>query len=886
MPMQFHQKHAGQSLTPRHQLNMTPTSVSQQLGLAAPYRTQVRAMLWARYLLYQRSRKLVITTILFPLIMIAIAIGMSALIDNTAARNVPKPGTVVPAIPILAPVLPTQPATPKFLLVAGGSDDVATAQVQAVMNRYFAAIGQETGWIRVRSAKELGDIQLDLAGTAKRKASSTSSSATHDSWAPIGGFFLHDSRASTKAPFQNISLVINADTADGRSLGRVPPQLLTLLHSGLQAILPVNGPDPQLFVRAGQDRRTRQQGASEPPSGLAAQSLLESVFARYREQVAIGSRPQAPWMVGFQDSSLATFRVQNADQLDLSAMLVPPFVTYGLYFLVSFLAAQLVRERIDGQFDFLTVNTLSIRAYFDSFYLVSFVLLIIPCTAVFAALAVFVPWFRETTWIGLALTFIAFSASTVTSSGMFSPLFQSKSAASVVVGFAAAIIAFVPFFVLSLIVKTQVSLAVILAMTALVPSYGLQHVLTAAAEAYRAGRPMASVEGVMVPIIGIMLVQAVVGYAVTIQLAANPDAGSSLWLCRSRQGKSIQGRDVETAAGGRLPHPNQAIPLDPYLLSEKLRIQKNQQGEREDVVTMSGLCKDFVHRRVLDDLYMSVFKNESLAFLGPNGAGKSTAISILTGLLRPTHGNATICGKSVVPFDPAIKRTLGVCPQHDKVFPDLTVREHLEAFAAIKGLADVKVAVSQALKDMVLEPVQHTLSKNLSGGNRRRLSIAIACLGRPPVVILDGTQSFLTFLRQYRIDSLTIHVYVEPTTGVDVATRRTIWNSIRDLKRHSSVLLVTHAMDEADALCERIGIMINGSLVCLGTPQCLKSLYGAAYKISLRFYTVDAVAPAVSALDAQFPRGSVKILSQAGPILRCKSTWPSFLLHTTRPARI
>ncbi|KAI9220559.1 P-loop containing nucleoside triphosphate hydrolase protein [Blastocladiella britannica] len=264
-------------------------------------------------------------------------------------------------------------------------------------------------------------------------------------------------------------------------------------------------------------------------------------------------------------------------------------------------------------------------------------------------------------------------------------------------------------------------------------------------------------------------------------------------------------------------------------------------GKPEERKWWQGAPKP-IRRKVLDDLYFSVRRNEAFAYLGPNGSGKSTTINILTGLLRPSEGCATVCGYPVTTanYDPAIKRLIGVCQQADMVFETLTVREHLEYFAAIKGVADIPSAVTTALSDMALEPVANVHSKALSGGNRRRLSIALACLGRPQVVILD-----------------------EPTTGVDVATRRTIWTSILALKKHTSVILVTHSLDEADALCDRVGIMINGSLVCLGTPQRLKNLYGASYKVVLRTATPAGGAMAARALQDQFPTAT-KIDSQVG----------------------
>ncbi|ORZ35180.1 hypothetical protein BCR44DRAFT_34378 [Catenaria anguillulae PL171] len=834
-----------------------------------PSSVQMWAMVRVRAYLYKRNVKLALTGILFPLAMIGIAIGMSALIMSSVANSMPKTGTSLPSIPLLAPPtsldmegLRSGSLEPRpLVLVAGGSDDAAIRAIQGTMDQYFTATRQRARWLRVQSAQQLNDLQLDMA----RKRSSNSGSADENR-NPVGGFFLH--QAPTASQPLNMSLVVNADSGEGAGLQRVAPHVLTILNSAVQSIIPVSGPASNLIPRSGQDPRTLPAQGPVAPSGPAAAQLVGSIFAQYASlaQSPAGAGTPPPWQVGF-NGSISTFRAQSADRFDLSVSLVPPFVTYGLYFMTAFLTEQLVRERADGQFDYFVVNTLSPTAYYTSFFIISSGFLLLPCAAASIGLGIWVQWFRESNWLGIVLLFLAFSATTVTGSGFFSFFFRSKQAVGPVLGFGSAVVTFLPYFVFEFGVKSEVGLGVVYAITAFLPSFGLYRALAIVAQAHIAGKPMTgfSFSEPILPVLLILIAQAILGYALTIALANSTTTGEATGtapiaslLTRTKAAESDA--DIEARPPGE--HPNAAIPLDPYLLAEKRRIQEGRIGEREDVVAVKGLCMDFMtvekrgdglfsrdkvsRMRVLDDLYLSLFKNESLAFLGPNGAGKSTAISILIGLLKPTRGSATICNKSVVPFDPAIKRTLGVCPQHDKTFPDLTVREHLEAFARIKGLANVEGAVQTALKDMALVEVEHKQCKELSGGNRRRLSIAIACLGRPQVVILD-----------------------EPTTGVDVATRRTIWNSITELKKHSSVILVTHAMDEADALCERIGIMINGSLVCLGTPQRLKSLYGAAYKITLRFHSTDMVAPALQGLHAQFPRGSVKVLNEAsgGPNL-------------------
>ncbi|RKP23674.1 P-loop containing nucleoside triphosphate hydrolase protein, partial [Syncephalis pseudoplumigaleata] len=218
-------------------------------------------------------------------------------------------------------------------------------------------------------------------------------------------------------------------------------------------------------------------------------------------------------------------------------------------------------------------------------------------------------------------------------------------------------------------------------------------------------------------------------------------------------------------------------------------------------------------KTVLGGIWMATRTSECFGYLGPNGAGKTTTLKVLTGQLSPTSGTATIGGLSIQPYDTRIHSLLGVCPQHDVLWLKLTAREHLRYFARIKGVAakEIEGAVEEMLQMLDLAPVADRHAEGYSGGNKRRLSLAMACIGHPRVVFLD-----------------------EPTTGVDVGVRRKIWECIRRLKERASVVLTTHSMEEADALCDRIAVMVNGRVQAIGTPQRLKNVYGAGYKILVK----------------------------------------------------
>lgn len=209
---------------------------------------------------------------------------------------------------------------------------------------------------------------------------------------------------------------------------------------------------------------------------------------------------------------------------------------------------------------------------------------------------------------------------------------------------------------------------------------------------------------------------------------------------------------------------------------------------------------------------LAIQRNECFGLLGPNGAGKTTLISVLTGLYEPTSGIARICGYDISSQMRDIHRHLGVCPQFDIQYPQLTAEEHLLFYARLKGVrwrAEKRV-VEKALRQVNLFEARKKRSSQLSGGMRRRLSVAMACIGYPEILVLD-----------------------EPTTGLDPASRRQVWEVVEAVKEGRSVVLTTHAMDEADHLCTRIGIMNHGVLRCLGTQTHLKSKFGSGYQLKV-----------------------------------------------------
>ncbi|GAB4317702.1 ABC transporter ATP-binding protein [Pseudothermotoga elfii] len=218
------------------------------------------------------------------------------------------------------------------------------------------------------------------------------------------------------------------------------------------------------------------------------------------------------------------------------------------------------------------------------------------------------------------------------------------------------------------------------------------------------------------------------------------------------------------------------------------------------------LTKVYDGKIAVDSLNLSIDQGELFALLGINGAGKTTTIKMLSCLITPTKGDARILGDSVVSNSQSVKKKISLSPQEDSVAPNLTVKENLELIARIYGFEkrEARIKTEKMIDLFNLEEVATSKSKTLSGGMKRRLSIAMALIPDPQVLFLD-----------------------EPTLGVDVIARRELWNIIKKLKGRITMILTIHYMEEAESLADKIGIIVKGKLKAEGTAAQLMQLAGA-----------------------------------------------------------
>ncbi len=228
---------------------------------------------------------------------------------------------------------------------------------------------------------------------------------------------------------------------------------------------------------------------------------------------------------------------------------------------------------------------------------------------------------------------------------------------------------------------------------------------------------------------------------------------------------------------------------------------------KEVAIVIDNLTKRFEDVTAVDELSLEVEKGELFGLLGPNGAGKTTTINILCGILEPTSGSVSVGGYDVRKEPDRIKELIGVCPQDTAVFSYLSGRENVELFGNLHAMPKEKLKkkADELLRRMgLLEDAKSRVGK-YSGGMRRRINLIMALVHDPEIAFLD-----------------------EPTVGMDPQSRRAVWDFIKELKKQNkTVILTTHYMEEAEELCDRVGIIDYGQLIALGSPEQLKEKFKA-----------------------------------------------------------
>ncbi len=228
----------------------------------------------------------------------------------------------------------------------------------------------------------------------------------------------------------------------------------------------------------------------------------------------------------------------------------------------------------------------------------------------------------------------------------------------------------------------------------------------------------------------------------------------------------------------------------------------------DEVILTKNLTKKYKETCAVEDLNLSVSSGEIFGFLGPNGAGKTSTIRVLTTLARPTSGSAWVAGFDVTKYSDEVKKVIGVVQQHLSLDLDLNVRENMELHGRLHHMsrAERQNRIAELLDYVGLRDQDNRLIDHLSGGMKKAAMIARSLMHKPKLLFLD-----------------------EPTVGLDVQTRRRLWDLIRRLNSDgTTIFLTTHYIEEAEALCHRVGIVHQGRLIALGNPTELRQKVGLA----------------------------------------------------------
>ncbi|XP_077535547.1 cholesterol transporter ABCA5-like isoform X4 [Haemaphysalis longicornis] len=290
----------------------------------------------------------------------------------------------------------------------------------------------------------------------------------------------------------------------------------------------------------------------------------------------------------------------------------------------------------------------------------------------------------------------------------------------------------------------------------------------------------------------------------------------------------ITRRIIDITPNGDLPEKE-----DPDVKAERLRVSQMDISlmpkppvvyvhELRKVYEEGARCRPRNHVKIaIRNLSLAIDTGDIFGLLGPNGAGKTSTMKVIVGEESPSSGRVAVGGYEITSNLCRAFKMLGYCPQHDALWNNLTIREHLKLFASLRGIRsnEIEPVTNWLMDKLNIREHADKRAKQLSGGTKRKLSYAISMLGKPRIVLLD-----------------------EPSTGMDPQSKRFLWDTICSTFPQGGdrgALLTTHSMEEADALCTKVGIMVRGALRCLGSTQHLKNKYGAGYTLDIKMQRQD-----------------------------------------------
>eukprot|EP01100_Stratorugosa_tubuloviscum_P010335 TRINITY_DN4406_c1_g2_i2.p1 TRINITY_DN4406_c1_g2~~TRINITY_DN4406_c1_g2_i2.p1 ORF type:complete len:802 (+),score=276.07 TRINITY_DN4406_c1_g2_i2:57-2462(+) len=539
------------------------------------------------------------------------------------------------------------------------------------------------------------------------------------------------------------------------------------------------------------------------------------------------------------------YDIQNADY-DVSSIEFlfygPLLIEYAFVFLSPTFAVKIIEEKEKKLKIFLLTNSMRRSAYWFANCLADYFCYLIPTTiCIICMYAIQLGAFVNNTFLAIFLLFFLYGFTAIGFGYLLSFLFQKEESASKWLFMVTSLLAIIPYIVIQLAFSGETDEWPNY-LCSIFPPYVIARVISLLAIYDQYNMPLDvndlfNPEYKIIYYYLILILEAVFCFSVTIWL----DFGIQRFgNCCTRNYKS-----TELNVVNQIPVQLDQDVEEEFRQAHNVFLQLKQYSKivEQYPVLINDISKQFPNndkskppKLAVQRFSLCIKNGECFGLLGPNGAGKTTTISILTGLEKADSGDAFISAYSITKNFEDVYSIIGICPQQNILWDKLTGREHLELFAKIRGIASdaIDIIVERSLNNFGLKDHADKQTVNYSGGMKRKLCVSIAFLGDPKVVFLD-----------------------EPSTGMDPLTRRKLWELIKSKKKNCVVILTTHSMEEADALCERIGIMTCGRLRCIGSSQHLKSKYGNGYQLSLKINLIQ-LEDAHDYVMGLFPRAELK----------------------------
>ena len=554
--------------------------------------------------------------------------------------------------------------------------------------------------------------------------------------------------------------------------------------------------------------------------------------------------------------------MQSLENRVILSLLASLFILVPLCYIPASFITFVVRERMSKAKHLQLVSSVSPYLYWITTYVWDmglFLILILLIIAAFyvygkAAAEIFISVTEATFAVFLLL--LTYGMSILPLCYLYSMNFENHSTAQISImalNFATGFVAVLAYFVMNSVPLTMYAASILVHFFRFFPTYNIGEGLISVTAAFYentilGGKVSYFAFDVAGQNILFMTLEAF-GYFAMVLITETPMyRGAVFWLERQRALLALKKSVMEsTGSDGN---------MIPIMQDEDVQVEENFISRAVDKSEFALCIEDLVKiypskylggkaKHAVRGLSLGCHIGERFGLLGVNGAGKSSTLNVLTGDISPTRGEIYIAGMPL--SDPKTRQAIGYCPQTDPLFDLMTARETLWFYGRIRGIDKeaLKLKVTRLIKQVGLENFADRTSGTYSGGNKRKLSLAVSLIGSPKVLLLD-----------------------EPSSGMDAFARRQMWDVIAAIGEKRSVILTTHSMEECEALCTRIGIMVDGRLKCLGPSSHLKDKFGDGYQIEVRFRSEDRYVECM-----QIMRGiceEIEIDERHGQFLRLK----------------